>query len=227
MRGSRRRRFYDDVQAHRPGRVGCDFPRAAGCAGGMGSGARRPPDVHRAGAGGGDRRGHPRRRACRGEADRIGDRRPRRCSRAARSRSSRPPASSVKLTRNKKGQTVIEQAAAMAVERLQRVALLGRAGRHPRRAATALARENPQLVKLEVLGHTQQGRELIALKVTQGARGVPDGSRPAVLYSSNQHAREWISVEVNRRTAALLRRQLAGERQGRSRTCSRAPSCGS
>ena len=26
-----------------------------------------------------------------------------------------------------------------------------------------------------------------------------DGSRPAVLYSSNQHAREWISLEVNRR----------------------------
>ena len=63
-----------------------------------------------------------------------------------------------------------------------------------------LARENPQLVKLEVLGHTHQGRELIALKLTQGARGVRDGSRPAVLYSSNQHAREWISVEVNRRT---------------------------
>jgi hypothetical protein len=63
----------------------------------------------------------------------------------------------------------------------------------------ALARSNPQLVKLEVLGHTYQGRELIALKVTQGARRIRDVSRPAVLYSSNQHAREWISVEVNRR----------------------------
>jgi hypothetical protein len=28
---------------------------------------------------------------------------------------------------------------------------------------------------------------------------MPDGSRPAVLYSAAQHAREWISVEVNRR----------------------------
>src|SRR5690349_16133525 len=62
-----------------------------------------------------------------------------------------------------------------------------------------LAKDNPQLVKLVVLGHTYQGREIIALKVTQGARGVPDGSRPAVLYSSTQHAREWISTEVNRR----------------------------
>ncbi|MDR6906464.1 hypothetical protein J2X63_002150 [Agromyces sp. 3263] len=62
-----------------------------------------------------------------------------------------------------------------------------------------LAKDHPQLVKLVVLGHTYQGREIIALKITQGARGVPDGARPAVLYSSTQHAREWISTEVNRR----------------------------
>ncbi|CRK58257.1 Carboxypeptidase A1 precursor [Alloactinosynnema sp. L-07] len=63
----------------------------------------------------------------------------------------------------------------------------------------ALARANRNLVKLEVLGHTGQGREIIAVKVTQGAPGIADGSRPAVLYSSTQHAREWISTEVNRR----------------------------
>ena len=83
--------------------------------------------------------------------------------------------------------------------RLQRLALLGRAGRHPRRAVRASRSGTRSCVKLEVLGHTHQGREMIALKLTQGAREVPDGSRPAVLYSSNQHAREWISLEVNRR----------------------------
>ena len=62
-----------------------------------------------------------------------------------------------------------------------------------------IAKKNAGFVKLEVLGHTIQGREIIALKVTQGAKGTPDGKRPAVLYMSNQHAREWISVEVNRR----------------------------
>jgi len=62
-----------------------------------------------------------------------------------------------------------------------------------------VARRNPQLAKLVVLGTSHQGREIIALKLTQGARGIRDGSRPAVLYSSMQHAREWISVEVNRR----------------------------
>jgi len=63
----------------------------------------------------------------------------------------------------------------------------------------AAARRNPQLVKLEVLGHTGQGREIIAVKLTQGANEVPDGARAAVLFSSTQHAREWISTEVNRR----------------------------
>ncbi|TDD66900.1 zinc carboxypeptidase [Jiangella aurantiaca] len=62
-----------------------------------------------------------------------------------------------------------------------------------------LARRNPQIAKLVVLGETYNGREIIALKLTQGARGIADGTRPAVLYSSLQHAREWISGEVNRR----------------------------
>lgn len=68
----------------------------------------------------------------------------------------------------------------------------------------ALARQNPQLVKLEVLGRTYGGRELIALKVTQAANEVADGTRPAALYVANQHAREWISVEVNRRLLHYL-----------------------
>ena len=63
----------------------------------------------------------------------------------------------------------------------------------------SLAKKNPQIVKLEVLGHTAQGREIIAVKLTQAAKPTPDGTRPAVVYSSTQHAREWISTEVNRR----------------------------
>jgi hypothetical protein len=63
-----------------------------------------------------------------------------------------------------------------------------------------VARKNPSIVKLKVIGHTIQGREIIALKVTKGARGERDGRRPSVLYSATQHAREWISTEVDRRT---------------------------
>ena len=63
----------------------------------------------------------------------------------------------------------------------------------------AAARDNRGIAKLVQLGTTYQGRELLALKLTAGARGVRDGRRPAVLYSSTQHAREWIANEVNRR----------------------------
>jgi hypothetical protein len=62
-----------------------------------------------------------------------------------------------------------------------------------------IAKRNPRTVKLEVLGHTLQGREILAVKVTKHASKVADGSRPSVLYISTQHAREWISTEVNRR----------------------------
>ena len=63
----------------------------------------------------------------------------------------------------------------------------------------ALAAARPDLVKLEVIGHSVQGQEIIALKVTKNATTEADGSRPAVLYSAAQHAREWITPEMNRR----------------------------
>jgi hypothetical protein len=63
----------------------------------------------------------------------------------------------------------------------------------------AVARDHRGIAKLVRLGTTYQGRELLALKLTAGARGQADGRRPAVLYSSTQHAREWIANEVNRR----------------------------
>ncbi|MFQ5460502.1 MAG: M14 family metallopeptidase, partial [Anaerolineae bacterium] len=62
-----------------------------------------------------------------------------------------------------------------------------------------LAADHPELVKWEVVGTSVQDRPIIALKVTKDAATEEDGSRPAVLFSSLQHAREWIAVEVNRR----------------------------
>ena len=61
------------------------------------------------------------------------------------------------------------------------------------------ARENPRIAELVKLGRTLQGREILALRLTKNARRAKVGKRPAVLYSSTQHAREWISTEVNRR----------------------------
>jgi len=110
-------------------------------------------------------------------------------------------ASGVKVTvkRNKRGESVSRQAARQAAGGFNVYRSWDEAG-GIRDELRQIARRNPQLVKLVVLGQSHQGREIIALKLTQSAREVADGSRPAVLYSSLQHAREWISVEVNRRT---------------------------
>ena len=76
----------------------------------------------------------------------------------------------LKLTRVKGGKTVREFAAEQAANGFT----VWRSYDEPggiRDQLYAAARNNPQLVKLEVLGHTGQGREIIAVKLTQGARG--------------------------------------------------------
>ena len=103
-----------------------------------------------------------------------------------------------KLTRVKGGKTVKQFAAAQAANGFNVWRSYDEPGGY-RDLMYAAARQNPQIAKLEVLGTTIQGREILALKLTQGARGQADGSRPAVLYSSTQHAREWIAPEINRR----------------------------
>jgi len=104
----------------------------------------------------------------------------------------------IELKRNSRGETVQQQAAAQALVGFQVFRSWDEAG-GIRDELYALAMNNPQLIKLSVIGQSAQGREIIALKVTAGARTMPDGKRPGVLFSSLQHAREWIGVEVNRR----------------------------
>lgn len=64
---------------------------------------------------------------------------------------------------------------------------------------TETAAAHPDLAKLVVIGKSVQGKDIVAVKVTKGANAVRDGSRPAVLYSAAQHAREWITPEMDRR----------------------------
>ena len=112
----------------------------------------------------------------------------------------------LRLKRDKKGRTIAQRAALQALNGFT----VWRSFDEPgglRDEMYALARRNSGFVKLVVLGHTHQGREIIALKLTQGARGTPDGARPAALYAATQHAREWISTEVNRRFMLWLIQQ--------------------
>ena len=67
-----------------------------------------------------------------------------------------------------------------------------------------LATAHPNITKLETIGHTIKGLPIYAMKVTKDADTTEDGTRPAVLYSSVQHAREWLAGETGRRTLRLF-----------------------
>ncbi|MFE2039536.1 M14 family zinc carboxypeptidase [Streptomyces sp. NPDC059477] len=63
----------------------------------------------------------------------------------------------------------------------------------------ATAQENPGLTKVVSIGKSAGGQDILALKLTKNAKKSKDGSKPSVLYMSNQHAREWITPEMTRR----------------------------
>ncbi|MFD7324454.1 M14 family zinc carboxypeptidase [Streptomyces sp. NPDC059875] len=63
----------------------------------------------------------------------------------------------------------------------------------------ATSQAHPDLTKVVSIGRTVKGQDILALKVTKGAKKAKDGTRPATLYMSNQHAREWITPEMTRR----------------------------
>src|SRR5215217_3187122 len=102
------------------------------------------------------------------------------------------------LKRNGKGQTVRQQADAMAAGGYDVYRSYDQQG-GIRDELYALAKRYPAILKLEVIGHTLQGREIIALKVTKNANQLADGARPAALWMGTVHAREWIATEVDRR----------------------------
>jgi hypothetical protein len=64
-----------------------------------------------------------------------------------------------------------------------------------------LAAEHPDITELVTIGQTVRGQDIVALKVSQHARRLRDGRRPATLYIGAQHAREWITPEMVRRLA--------------------------
>ncbi|MEU4130314.1 M14 family metallopeptidase [Streptomyces wuyuanensis] len=63
----------------------------------------------------------------------------------------------------------------------------------------AVAAANPSITKVVSIGKTVQGKDILALKLTKGAKKYRDGAKPSTLYMSNQHAREWITLEMTRR----------------------------
>src|SRR3954452_24957621 len=66
-------------------------------------------------------------------------------------------------------------------------------------AMRALVAANPDVMKLENIGTSTLGKPILVVKMTKDARTTPDGTRPALLYSAINHAREWLAAEQGRR----------------------------
>ncbi len=61
------------------------------------------------------------------------------------------------------------------------------------------AADHPSIAKTVSIGKTVNGQDILAMKVSKNARKDKDGKKPSVLYAGAQHAREWITPEMNRR----------------------------
>ena len=119
----------------------------------------------------------------------------------------------LQLTRVKGGKTVQQFAAAQAADGFT----VWRSYDEPggiRDQMYAVARNNPQLAKLVKLGHDVQGREILAVKLTQGARGTPDGTPPGGALQRHP-ARARVDRHRGRPPAdEPLHRQVARQRPG-------------
>jgi len=62
-----------------------------------------------------------------------------------------------------------------------------------------VAAAHPRIAKLVSIGQSVNGKDIVALKVSENAATLGDGRKPAVLYLGAQHAREWITPEMVRR----------------------------
>ncbi|MGW0663173.1 M14 family zinc carboxypeptidase [Streptodolium elevatio] len=74
-----------------------------------------------------------------------------------------------------------------------------------------VSQANPGITKLVSIGKTTLGQDILAIKVSKDAKTKRDGDKPPVVYMSNQHAREWITPEMNRR---LLHYYVDGYKNG-------------
>jgi hypothetical protein len=96
------------------------------------------------------------------------------------------------------GQTAAERATALAAEGYEVFRSYSEDGGIQDEYEQAAA-DNPRIAKAVSIGQSVNGQDIVALRVTRNAHQVPDGERPAVLYLGAQHAREWITPEMNRR----------------------------
>ena len=121
----------------------------------------------------------------------------------------------VRLLRDRRGRTAIQALAAQAEDGYQvwrpykrRDVPMSDAAGNPTKTLLqqlrAIARKHDDITELIKIGRSINGLPIFAMRVTKNADRVADGRRPAVLYTSVQHAREWLAAETNRRQLRMF-----------------------
>jgi hypothetical protein len=74
----------------------------------------------------------------------------------------------------------------------------------------------PSIAQLRVIGHSVNGQDIVAVRVTKDPTRVKDGKRPTTIYVGAQHAREWITPEMVRRLLHHVLTNYGTDREIRS-----------
>jgi hypothetical protein len=67
----------------------------------------------------------------------------------------------------------------------------------------AQAAAYPEIAEFRVIGTTEKGQDIGAVRVTKDVKKAKDGKKPTTVYVAAQHAREWITPEMVRRLLDL------------------------
>jgi hypothetical protein len=111
------------------------------------------------------------------------------------------------------GQTVAERATLKAAQGFEVFKHYAGAGGIKEEVLRTAVR-NWRIAKPVLVGKTVKGEDIVGIKLSKGALWTRDGAKPSTLYIGAQHAREWITPEMNLRLMHyLIDRYDSGDRR--------------
>jgi carboxypeptidase T len=85
------------------------------------------------------------------------------------------------------------------------------------RELESMEKEFPNLCERVKLGESVQGRDIWALRITEGGKDAPKNERTGVVITGCHHAREWMTVEVPLNTCKTLLEDYSNSAEGKER----------
>lgn len=84
-------------------------------------------------------------------------------------------------------------------------------------ALDQMAKDYPELCQVVTLGQSAQGRDIKALRITEGGASAPMHERTGIVITGCHHSREWMTVEIPLNTAQTLLEGYSKDEEGKAR----------